>query len=172
MKIAITGGTGFVGRHLARRLAAVRAYPRVRFVASLTSDIVLYDGVCGLCNRLTAFVLPRDRRGRFRFAALQSPFARDLLARHGRDARDLDTLYVLVTDGPDGERLLRKSRAALHILSQLGGPWRLSVLLAPWPTRLLDMAYDLVARNRYRIFGKYETCLVPSPEWRDRFLEG
>ena len=70
---------------------------------SLTNDIVLYDGVCGLCNRLTAFVLPRDRRARFRFVSLQSPFARDLLARHGRDARDLDTLYVLVADGPGGE---------------------------------------------------------------------
>ena len=137
---------------------------------SAAHDVVLYDGVCGLCNRLTTFVLPRDPHGRFRFASLQSPVARELLARHGRRARDLDSLYVLTT-GPDGELLLSKSRAALHVLWRLGGGWRLSALLAPWPTWLLDRGYDLVARNRYRLFGKYETCLVPEPRWRERFLD-
>lgn len=133
------------------------------------ADIILYDGVCGLCNGLVRFVLPRDPAGGFRFAALQSVAARDMLGRHGKAPADLDTVYVVVADGTR-ERLLEKSRAVLHILWRLGWPWSLSALAAPLPTGLLDAAYDLVARNRYRLFGKSETCLLPAPEWRDRFL--
>lgn len=134
-------------------------------------EIILYDGVCGLCNGLVRFVLPRDRAGRFRFAALQSAAARDILARHGRDPRELDTMYVAVPDGAGGERLLERSRAVLHVLRALGPPWSGSALAAPLPTGLLDAAYGLVARNRYRVFGRAEACLLPRPEWRDRFID-
>ena len=134
-------------------------------------DVVLYDGVCGLCNGLVRFVLPRDRAGRFRFAALQSPAAHAILARHGQDAAALDTVYVAVPDPRGGERLLAKSRAVLHLLRGLGAPWSAAVLAAPLPTRLLDAGYDLVARHRYRIFGRSEACPLPRPEWRDRFLD-
>jgi predicted DCC family thiol-disulfide oxidoreductase YuxK len=135
-------------------------------------EIVLYDGVCGLCNGLVRFALPRDRAGVFRFAALQGRAAGEILSRHGMDPRDLDTVYVAVPDERGGERLLRKSRAVLHMLSRLGPPWSLSALVAPLPTRLLDALYDVVARNRYRVFGRSETCLLPAPEWRDRFMDG
>src|SRR3954466_1711643 len=83
--------------------------------------IILYDGVCGLCNRLTRFVIRRDPRGRFRFASLQSPFAAEVLARHGKDPRVLDTLYVVLDHGGPSERLLRKARAGLFILAEIGG---------------------------------------------------
>lgn len=134
-------------------------------------DVVLYDGVCGLCNGLVRFVLPRDRGGRFRFAALQSPAAHAILTRHGKDAAALDTVYVAVPDPRGGERLLSKSRAVLHLLRGLGAPWSAAALAAPVPTRLLDAGYDLIARYRYRIFGRSEACLMPRPEWRDRFLD-
>ena len=134
------------------------------------TDIVLYDGVCGLCDRFVRFILPRDPAGRFRFAALQSGFAQELLARHGRDARDLDTVYVVTGHGRD-QRVLAKSQAVLHVLARLGWPWRGGALAAPLPTRLLDAAYDLVARRRYRLFGKHEVCPLPAPEWRGRFID-
>lgn len=135
------------------------------------TEIVLYDGVCGLCNGLVRFVLRRDRRRRFRFAPLQSAFARELLGRHGRDPRDLDTLYVVVEPGGKAERLIDRSRAVLHVLRRIGGPWALASPAGLLPRGLLDAAYDLVASRRYRLFGRHEVCPVPEEKWRDRFLD-
>lgn len=133
--------------------------------------VVLYDGVCGLCNRFVQFVLKHDRAGRFRFAALQSDLAAAVLRRHGLDPASLSTVIVVLgLDQPD-ERLLAKSRAALHVLGSLGGPWGALRLLNLVPTRLLDFGYDLVARNRYRVFGRSDSCMLPSAEQRSRFLD-
>ncbi len=133
--------------------------------------ILLYDGVCGLCNRLNQFLLSRDRAGRLQFAALQSAFADQTLRKHGKKG-DLDTLYLLTDYGCDSERVLSKSRAVLGAVEELGGPWRaLAGVLRALPARILDAVYDRVARNRYRIFGKSETCRVPTPEQRARFIE-
>ncbi len=130
--------------------------------------ILFYDGVCGLCDRLVQFMLRHDRRGRFRFAALQSDVAAQTLARFGKDPRDLDTVYLLTVDG----RLLRKARAILHALVVLGLPWSLGAVFAVLPTVVLDWLYDRVAKNRYRWFGRYEQCRLPSPDERERFLDG
>lgn len=135
-------------------------------------SIVLYDGVCGLCDRLVQFILRRDRHDRFRFASLQRDFAAALLERQNLDPGELSTVYVVVDAGERGERLLAKSRAILHILEEIGGAWRLAGILRLLPPRVLDAAYDLVARHRYRIFGKYEACTVPAEEWRGKFLDG
>ena len=135
------------------------------------ADIILYDGVCGLCNRLNQFVLQRDPAGMFRFAALQSGFAREALARHGKDPRELDTFYVLADHAAPTERLLTKSAAALHILRRVGGVWRLGALLRLVPARLRDRGYDLVARHRYGLFGKYDACPLPRAEHTQRFIE-
>ena len=135
--------------------------------------IILYDGVCGLCNGFVAFVWPRDRERRFRFAPLQGGTARAILSRHGRDATALDTVFVVVDPDTPGERLLDRSAAGLYVLAGLGGGWRLvSRLLAGLPRPLLDLAYRLLARNRYRLFGRLDTCAVPGPEHRERFIEG
>jgi predicted DCC family thiol-disulfide oxidoreductase YuxK len=134
--------------------------------------IVLYDGVCGLCDRLVQFILRRDRRDRFRFAPLQGAFAARLLERHRRATGDLSTLYVVIDAGGPRERLVWKSRAILRILGEIGGAWRLATVLGLLPTRLLDTAYDVVASNRYRLFGRYETCALPSREQRSKFLDG
>jgi predicted DCC family thiol-disulfide oxidoreductase YuxK len=135
------------------------------------APIILYDGVCGLCHRLNRFVLARDRAERFRFAALQSDLARKILTRHGRDPRDLDTLYLVLGHGRPDERLLRKSDAALWILRELGGPWRAAGALRVVPRPLRDVGYDLVARTRYRLFGRYDACPLPDPRHRARFLD-
>jgi predicted DCC family thiol-disulfide oxidoreductase YuxK len=133
--------------------------------------IILYDGICGLCNRLNRFVIRRDRQGSFRYASLQSHFAAEALSACGKDPRDLDTLYVIARHGTPSESLLMRSEAVLFILRKLGGPWRLARVLEHLPSGLLDLAYGLVARNRYRVFGRYDACLIPNPEDRDRFIE-
>jgi predicted DCC family thiol-disulfide oxidoreductase YuxK len=133
------------------------------------NPILLYDGVCGLCNRLVQFVLKRDTNAHFRFAPLQGDFARRTLQRHGFDPHDLDTLYVVEEPGP---RLTARSDAVISLLSEIGGFWRAaSVLLRALPKWLRDWGYRVVARNRYRIFGRYESCLLPEEKYRHRFLD-
>jgi predicted DCC family thiol-disulfide oxidoreductase YuxK len=138
-----------------------------RNIMCMTSGhILFYDGVCGMCDRIVQFVLQRDRRRRFRFAALQGEAATQTLGHFGKDPTDLDTVYVLTEDG----RLLHKARAILFVLRQLGLPWALLTVLGVLPTVLLDWGYDRVAKNRYRVFGKYESCRLPTVEERSRFL--
>ena len=132
--------------------------------------LLLFDGRCGLCNRLVRFVLRRDRHDRFVFAPLQSELATDLLARHGRDSRDLDTFCAVVRRGEPGERVLVKGRAGLFVLRRLGGLWPLTAVLGLLPTALLDVVYDWIARNRIRWFGATDACLVPAPRDRAKFL--
>lgn len=126
-------------------------------------DLVLHDGACGLCSRLVRFAQARDSAGRLRFAPLQDPQAAALLARHGRRAGDLDTVYAVLDPGGPGERLLWKGRAAIHVVAQLGGGWRLVRALGLLPTRLLDAGYDLVARHRHRLGGARDRCALPPP---------
>lgn len=133
--------------------------------------IVLYDGVCGLCNRLNQFLLRRDARDRFRFAPLQGAFARDVLTRHGHDASGLDTVYVITRPGTPSEQVLSKSAAVLAALRTLGRGWRVLAWARILPTSLLDACYDFVARHRYRWFGKHDVCVLPRPEQQHKFLD-
>ncbi len=133
--------------------------------------VLLYDGVCGLCNRFVQFVLARDRNDRFRFAALQSVAAANLLRRHGRSTSVLNTL-VLVTPGEDGSEILTvKSRASLAILRRLSRPWSMVALLGVLPDALLNWGYDRVANRRYRIWGRYDACPLPSDATRGKFID-
>ena len=135
--------------------------------------IFLYDGVCGLCNRGVQFILRRDPGAVFRFASLQSAFARRVLGRHGYRADDLDTVYVVIDHDLPGETLLSRSDAVIFVLKKLPGAvvalWR--GILQVLPKALRDWGYRVVARNRYCIFGRYETCPMPTPETRSRFLD-
>ena len=134
--------------------------------------ILLYDGVCGLCNRLVQFILRRDRHVVFRFASLQSPLAAQILTRHGANPADLDTVYVVLNHQQPGESLLPRSDAVLFILAHLGGIWRACALvLKLLPRSIRDVPYRVVARNRYRIFGRYDSCPVPTEATRARFLD-
>ena len=133
--------------------------------------LLLYDGVCGLCNRLNNFVLPRDAQGLFDFASLQSEAGRSVLERFGKNPADLDTFYVVTNYRSQSPALVSKARAALFVMTTLGAPWRWLGFFGMFPTALLDRVYDLIARHRYRIFGRTESCLMPSPEYKQRFID-
>ena len=136
-----------------------------------SNPIVLYDGVCGLCNRLVQFLLKRDKHDRFRFASLQSEFAGNLLRRHGANPHDLDTVYAVKDYGQPNENLLARSDAILYMLVHLGGIWKLASVGRVIPKLFRDGAYKVVARNRYRVFGKHESCMLPEPQHRAKFLD-
>ena len=133
--------------------------------------LILYDGVCGLCNGLNAFLLPRDSSGLFAFASLQSLTAKALLARYGLPTENFNTFYVIENFRSESPVLLTKSRAGLFALTTLGGAWRLAGVLRVVPTPMLNIVYDWIARNRYRFFGRYDTCPLPAPEQRERFID-
>jgi predicted DCC family thiol-disulfide oxidoreductase YuxK len=139
---------------------------------STAGPILFYDGVCGLCNTLVQFLLKHDKHGRLRFASLQSDFAEKVLRRHGFDPKDLDTLHVVENYEQPNERLLQRSDAVLRAGRELGGHWSVLAAIAKIvPRSLRDIAYRFVAQNRYRAFGKYETCMLPDPDQRSRFLD-
>ncbi len=127
--------------------------------------LVLFDGVCNLCNRSVNFIIDHDPAGYFLFAALQAEAAAPLLARYDLSA-DYQESIVLV----EGGRCYRRSDAALRIARRLPGAWRLLYALVVLPRPLRDVLYDWIAANRYRWFGERETCRVPTPELRARFL--
>jgi predicted DCC family thiol-disulfide oxidoreductase YuxK len=128
-------------------------------------DVILYDGVCVFCSRWVRFVVARDVQARFRFTAIQSPYGARLAQAFGIDADDPDTNAVI-----HGGIAYFKSDAALTVLTSLTG-WRWVRVLFAVPKPFRDALYSLVARNRYRIFGKYETCFVPDAAMRARVME-
>lgn len=138
--------------------------------AAVSDDapIVLFDGVCNLCNGFVQFLLPRDTEGQFRFASLQSDVGQRLLADHGLPTDELESIVLL-----EGDDCYVKSDAVIRIARQLGGAY---ALLGPFrflPRRLRDRAYDLVAARRYRWFGKKDQCAMPPTDVdvESRFLE-
>jgi len=128
--------------------------------------VILFDGVCNLCSGFVQFVVPRDPEGRFRFASLQSEVGTELLAEHDLPTDELESIVLI-----EGEDSYVKSAAVLRIAKLLGGAYALL-----WPFRFLprfvrDGAYDLVAANRYRLFGKKDRCMVPDGDVQARFIE-
>jgi predicted DCC family thiol-disulfide oxidoreductase YuxK len=128
-------------------------------------DVILYDGVCVFCSRWVRFVAARDRARRFRFTAIQSGYGTRLAQALGINPEDPDTNAVI-----HGGKAFLKSDAALTVLSNLP-VWGWVRVLRLVPKLLRDSVYNLVARNRYRIFGKYEECFVPDAELRKRMME-
>ena len=133
--------------------------------------LLLYDGECGFCHGAVRFVLARDRRGAFRFAALQSAAAAAELARFGGVPTDLGAFYVIERYRSSRPLLHSRAGAVQVVAATLGWPWRAINVLRVLPRRWLDAAYDLVARHRLRILGRAEACVVPSPGDRERFLD-
>jgi predicted DCC family thiol-disulfide oxidoreductase YuxK len=135
------------------------------------AHLVLYDGVCALCNHLVQFLLRHDRRGIFSFASLQSATGKATVGRWGGNPDELTSFYVVVDFRTPNARPLKKSDAALFVAGQLGWPWTVLRVAGVFPKALRDALYDVVARTRYRVFGRYEQCLLPSEEFRNRFVE-
>lgn len=133
--------------------------------------VLFYDGVCGLCNHFTQVVIDADKNGEFAYAPLQSDFAREVLTAHGKNPENLDTVYLLADYGTPKEKLYRKSGAALYIGKQLNGLTRIAATLAGLiPAPIRDWGYDRVASIRYKLFGKYDTCMIPPPDVKERFI--
>lgn len=126
---------------------------------------VLFDGVCNFCNNSVNFIIARDKVGYFKFAPLQSEIGEELIAKYGIDPADTDSV-VLVDEG----RAFTHSTAALKIARKLDGSWSLSYGLIVVPRFIRDGAYKLFAKYRYRLFGRRDACMMPTPDVRARFL--
>jgi predicted DCC family thiol-disulfide oxidoreductase YuxK len=131
------------------------------------AEIVVFDGICNLCTHAVAFILAHERDHSIRFAAAQSPAGRELLLRSGLDPQTLTT-FVFIKGGT----LYSRSDAAIEVAYHLRLPWRMFRVLRLVPRRFRDALYGFVARNRYRWFGRRESCRVPSPELSFRFVDG
>lgn len=130
-----------------------------------SNPILFFDGVCGLCNSVVDWVLRNDRRGIVLFSPLQGETAQQRLPDGDRER--LDTVVFI-----EGDRITRRSTAIVRLLSHLGGVWTVLawlLWLIPWPLR--DVGYRGVSKLRYRLFGKKETCRLPTPDERARFLD-
>ncbi|MFC0271011.1 thiol-disulfide oxidoreductase DCC family protein [Metabacillus herbersteinensis] len=127
--------------------------------------VLLFDGVCNFCNNTINFVIRHDKKGRFRFAALQSEVGQDLLTKHQLPNTDFDSFVYL-----DHSTVYTKSTATLHVLKGIGGFWSLFYVLIVIPNPLRDQVYLWIAKNRYKWFGKRDQCMIPTPEVRKRFL--
>ena len=131
-----------------------------------TPLLVLFDGVCNFCNASVNFIIEHDPAERFRFAPLQSALGQQQLARFDLLRHNIDSVVLV-----EGDRCYIKSTAALRVARWLTMPWPLLSLLIVLPAGLRDLAYDWLARNRYRWFGRSESCRMPTPELRRRFLD-
>lgn len=134
--------------------------------AGTGSAVIVFDGVCALCNRWVRFLLRFDRKGRYRFAAMQGERGSALLRSHGLDPQDPASFLLL-----DAQGAWIDTDAILRVLTGLGGAWRLNGVLKVLPRGLRDAAYRALARNRYRWFGRHDACHLPAPEQAARFLD-
>ncbi|WP_447782386.1 thiol-disulfide oxidoreductase DCC family protein [Stenotrophomonas riyadhensis] len=128
--------------------------------------VIVFDGVCALCNRWVRFLLRFDRKGRYRFAAMQGAQGSVLLRAHGLDPQDPMSFLLL-----DEQGAWTDTDAILRVLAGLGGGWRLTGALRVLPRSWRDGAYRVLARNRYRWFGRHDGCYLPAPEQAARFLD-
>ena len=128
-------------------------------------NIVFFDGVCNLCNGLVKFIIKRDVKNMILFSPLQSPFGQATLKKMKMDPEEVNTVVYF-----SGDKHYLKSSAILQILKGMGGAWKLLFGLIVVPRFIRDFIYDLVARNRYQVFGKQESCMVPTPDIKERFI--
>jgi predicted DCC family thiol-disulfide oxidoreductase YuxK len=127
-------------------------------------NVIFFDGVCGLCNKFVDFILKIDHDNEFIFTPLQGEFAKKVLPE--KYTQDMKSVILLKNNGD----LYSQSKAVIEILSDIGGVWKLAKIANILPDTILDKAYDLVSENRYKIFGKKDTCRLPKPGEKDKFI--
>lgn len=132
-----------------------------------SKKIILFDGVCNLCNNSVQFVIQRDKKDVFRYASLQSEIGQQLLSQRHIDTKTVDSIILI----EPGVAYYTKSDAALEIAQNLGGLWKLSAVFTWIPTGIRNRIYDFIAKNRYKWFGKQESCMIPTPELKAKFLD-
>jgi predicted DCC family thiol-disulfide oxidoreductase YuxK len=132
----------------------------------MNDSIILFDGVCNLCNGFVQFVIARDKKNKFKFGSLQSEGAKKILEPFIFPLDELKTIVLL-----ENGKIYLRSRAVLRITSQLSGAWKLSSLLYIFPSFISDAVYNLISKYRYRFFGKRESCMIPTPEMKTKFIE-
>ena len=128
--------------------------------------LLLFDGICHLCDASVQFILKRDPQGKIKFAPIQSPLGSKLYEQHGLDPAAPNAMLFITPRGA-----FKASDAALEIARTLGGVWKIALVFKLLPCALRDAAYYFLARNRYRWFGKVESCMMPTPELKARMLE-
>ena len=128
-------------------------------------QVLLFDGICNLCNRLVIFLIKRDQKSKFKFAPLQSSAGQILLKKLGLSSNNINTLVYI-----KGEKYYLKSSAVLHVLKDLGGIWKNFFIFILVPRFIRDALYNLTAKWRYRIMGKRESCIIPDTEIRNKFI--
>ena len=131
----------------------------------ISDKIVLFDGVCNFCNSSVQFIIRHDKSNALKFASLQSNTGQELIAKYNI-SKDVDSV-IFIENG----NAFTKSEAALRIADNFGGVWKMMRILKVIPAFISNLFYDIIARNRYKWFGKKETCMIPSPEIRNRFMD-
>ncbi len=129
------------------------------------TQLILFDGVCNFCNSSINFIIDHDPEKNFKFAPLQSDLGQSILKQFNKNTADFDSVILLKNN-----QLYQKSEAAIEIARHLSGAWKYLSVFGILPGFFLNFFYDIIAKNRYRIFGKTETCRMPTPELRERFL--
>ena len=128
-------------------------------------QLILFDGLCQFCNGAVNFIIKRDKQGRFVFASIQSPLGQVLLDKY--DLLDKPDTFALINAG----RCITMSSAVICVAKQFGGLWRSVIVFSLIPKGLRDYAYEVFGRHRYRLFGKLDACVIPTPEVKARFVE-
>jgi len=128
--------------------------------------VILFDGVCNLCNRFVQFALKRDKNKTFQFASLQSEYGTGLLTHFNLRLANFDSVVLY-----DGQKILTQSDAVIRVISSLNGIWKCAIILKLIPGFIRNAIYRLMARNRYRLFGKREQCMIPNEDVKDRFVD-
>jgi predicted DCC family thiol-disulfide oxidoreductase YuxK len=135
-------------------------------IDNLPSQIILFDGVCNLCNTAVQFIISHDSEGHFFFAALQSEAGQEILDKFNLSKTEFNS-FIYVREG----KVYQRSRAALSVLKDLGSWWKILYVFIVIPYPLRDLIYDMVAKYRYKIFGKRASCMIPTPDLQKKFLK-
>lgn len=130
-------------------------------------QLILFDGVCNLCNSSVLYVIKRDKKDKFLFAPLQSDIGKTIINKFQIDTDDTDSILLY---NPKNESLSYKSSAALHVAKQLGFPINILSVFLIVPTFISNWVYDYIAKNRYKWYGKKDACMIPTPELKSKFI--